>query len=40
MNLDKSKYKELIDEIGVLLQKGREQVAQSVNTILVKLTGL
>ncbi len=36
MNLDKSKYTELINEIGVILQKGREQVAQSVNTILVK----
>ncbi len=36
MNLYKSKYIELIDEIGDLLQKGREQVAQSVNTILVK----
>ncbi len=36
MNLDKSKYTELINEIGILLRKGRGQVAKSVNTILVQ----
>lgn len=36
MDLDQSKYSELIIQIGGLLQKGREQVAQTVNTILVQ----
>lgn len=36
MGIEKAKYTNLINEIGVLLQKGREQVAQSVNTILVQ----
>ncbi|MDL2313238.1 PDDEXK nuclease domain-containing protein [Bacteroidales bacterium OttesenSCG-928-B11] len=35
MNIEQSKYSHLISMIGSLLQKGREQVAQSVNTILV-----
>lgn len=36
MNIEQSKYSYLVNEIGFLLQKGREQVAQSVNTILVQ----
>ena len=36
MALEQSKYNNLIYEIGTLLQKGREQVANSVNTILVQ----
>lgn len=36
MNIEQSKYTALIDEIGSLLQKGREQVAHSANTILVQ----
>jgi predicted nuclease of restriction endonuclease-like (RecB) superfamily len=36
MNIELSKYTTLINEIGDLLQKGREQVAHSVNTILVQ----
>jgi len=36
MNLVQPKYTELINEIGTLLQKGREKAAQSVNTILVQ----
>lgn len=36
MDLEQSKYSDLIGQIGGLLQKGREQVAQSVNTILVQ----
>lgn len=36
MNITQTKYKVLIDEIGVLLQKGRERASQSVNTILVQ----
>lgn len=36
MKPDKSNYSELIDEIGTLLAKGREQAVQSINTILVK----
>ncbi|MEQ1555114.1 MAG: PDDEXK nuclease domain-containing protein [Ferruginibacter sp.] len=36
MELEKVKYNKLINEIGDLLQKGREQVSQSVNTILVQ----
>ena len=36
MNIEQSKYTTLINEIGALLQKGRERTAQSVNTILVQ----
>lgn len=36
MSIKQSKYTGLISEIGNLLQKGREQVALSVNTILVQ----
>lgn len=36
MELEQSKYSGLINQIGGLLQKGREQVAQSVNTILLQ----
>ncbi|MDR0983194.1 MAG: PDDEXK nuclease domain-containing protein [Culturomica sp.] len=36
VNIEKVKYTTLINEIGVLLQKGREQVAHSVNTVLVQ----
>ncbi|MBX2930861.1 MAG: hypothetical protein KF781_02810 [Chitinophagaceae bacterium] len=36
MSIEKSKYSALINEIGTLLQKGREQIAHSVNTILVQ----
>jgi len=36
MDIEKLKYTHLIDEIGTLLEKGKEQVAQSVNTILVQ----
>lgn len=36
MNLEKQSYSELIDKIGSLLQQGRQQAAQSVNTILVQ----
>lgn len=36
MDIEQSKYNDLIIQIGGLLQKGREQVAQSVNTILVQ----
>ncbi len=36
MDLEQSKYSSLINEIGSLLQKGREQATQSVNTILVQ----
>ncbi|MFT3949821.1 MAG: PDDEXK nuclease domain-containing protein [Agriterribacter sp.] len=36
MDIEQSKYTQLINEIGSLLQKGKEQVAQSVNTILVQ----
>jgi len=36
MGLEQSKYNNLISQIGGLLQKGREQVAQSINTILVQ----
>ncbi|MBI1307228.1 MAG: DUF1016 family protein [Bacteroidetes bacterium] len=35
MKIDNSKYTYLIDQIGGLLQKGRENAAQSVNSILV-----
>lgn len=33
MDFDESKYSDLINQIGELLQNGRIQVAQSVNTI-------
>ncbi len=36
MNLEKQPYSELIDTIGSLLQQGRQQAVQSVNTILVQ----
>jgi predicted nuclease of restriction endonuclease-like (RecB) superfamily len=36
MDIEQSKYTALINQIGGLLQKGREQVAKSVNTILVQ----
>lgn len=36
MSIEQSKYTTLINEIGTLLQKNREQVAHSVNTILVQ----
>jgi hypothetical protein len=36
MNIEKQPYSELIDTIGSLLQQGRQQAAQSVNTILVQ----
>jgi hypothetical protein len=36
MNIEKHSYTELIDIIGGLLQQGRQQAAQSVNTILVQ----
>ncbi|GAB1429275.1 PDDEXK nuclease domain-containing protein [Ignavibacteria bacterium] len=36
MSLEQSKYTALIDEIGSLLQKGREQVAHATNTILAQ----
>jgi predicted nuclease of restriction endonuclease-like (RecB) superfamily len=36
MNLEKQPYSELIEKIGSLLQQGRQQAAQSVNTILVQ----
>lgn len=36
MNIEQSKYTYLINEIGGLLQKGRKQVAKSVNIILVQ----
>ncbi len=36
MDLEKSKYNNLVKEIGGLLQKGREQAAQSVNVVLVQ----
>lgn len=35
MHIEQSKYTNLINPIGGILQKGREQVAKSVNTILV-----
>lgn len=35
MELNQKKYNDLINQIGDLLNKGRQQVAQSVNTILV-----
>lgn len=36
MNIEKQPYSELINKIGSLLQQGRQQAAQSVNTILVQ----
>lgn len=36
MDIEQSKYADLINQIGGLLEKGREQVAKSVNTILVQ----
>ncbi len=36
MKTESSNYSDLIQQIGGLLQKGKEQVAQSVNTILVQ----
>lgn len=36
MDIEQSKYTDLINQIGGLLHKGREQVAKSVNTILVQ----
>lgn len=36
MNLEKQHYSELIGKIGGLLQQGRQQAVQSVNTILVQ----
>lgn len=36
MSLEQSKYTNLINEIGSLLQMGREQASQAVNTILVQ----
>jgi predicted nuclease of restriction endonuclease-like (RecB) superfamily len=35
MEINQSKYRELISQIGELLQNGRDQAARSVNTILV-----
>jgi hypothetical protein len=36
MEVNKSKYSDLISQIGGLLKSGQKQAAQSVNTILVK----
>lgn len=36
MKLEKQAYSELIDRIGSLLHQGRQQAAQSVNTILMQ----
>jgi len=36
MKIEKQNYTELIDKIGSLLQQGRQQAVQSVNTILVQ----
>lgn len=36
MNVEQTKYTELINKIGDLLQQGREQVARSASTILVQ----
>lgn len=36
MNIEKAPYEQLITQIGSLLQNGRQQAAQAVNTILVK----
>lgn len=36
MKIEKAPYEQLITQIGSLLQSGRQQAAQAVNTILVK----
>ena len=36
MNIESAKYNQLIERIGTLLQSGRQQAAQAVNTILVQ----
>jgi DUF1016 N-terminal domain len=36
MDIEKAPYEQLITQIGGLLQNGRQQAAQAVNTILVK----
>ena len=36
MNIEKAPYEQLITQIGSLLQSGRQQAAQTVNTILVQ----
>jgi len=36
MEIAQNNYKNLVDQIGVLLQQGRQKAAQSVNTILVR----
>ncbi|MBN7811200.1 DUF1016 family protein [Algoriphagus sp. H41] len=36
MEIEQAKHKDLVDQIGGLLKNGREQVARSVNTILVQ----
>jgi predicted nuclease of restriction endonuclease-like (RecB) superfamily len=36
MDIAQNNYKNLVDQIGVLLQQGRQKAAQSVNTILVR----
>lgn len=36
MNIESAKYNQLIEQIGTLLQSGRQQAAQAVNTILVQ----
>lgn len=36
MDLEQSKYSDLVKQIGDLLQQGRQQVAKSVNLILVQ----
>ena len=36
MNIENTTYNQLIEQIGNLLQNGRQQAAQSVNTILVQ----
>ena len=37
MNINKVPYQQLVTQIGSLLQNGRQQAAQAVNTILVKI---
>jgi hypothetical protein len=36
MNIEKAPYEQLITQIGSLLHSGRQQAAQTVNTILVQ----
>jgi hypothetical protein len=36
MDLEQIKYSKLISQIGSLLQKGKEQVTQSINASLVR----